>query len=392
MSYSPNVAQPLTKAYIDALPVPEKTTMVWDSQPHLALKCRTSGLKVWVVYRSVKNRPTKVTIGRWPSFSVAAAREKARQIIASQDRGEVKTKAKVPTLARLSELYTAHLTADGRRVPEYLSGIVDKSWAGLKHRQIDSITTLEITETHNAIAVKRGRVAAARAVKVLRTLFNYAGSLDVYDRNPAKRVRINAGRPRDVFLDADELRVLHQALDTMAPDPQDYFRLLLLTGQRRSNVAGMRWADVNLGKAEWRIPAADFKTDKEMVVPLVAEAVAILRRRAVVILKLRPLGEWVFPTKSKSGHLMEPVFWLKELREKMAELGVVKAFTLHDLRRTHASMLTAAGVPLVVVAKSLGHANVNTTAIYARTNSAGVRGAVQSAAGMLMGQSVAETV
>lgn len=351
--------------------------MVRDAgQPHLALKCRASGLKVWVVYRSLKNRPVKVTIGRWPSFTVAAAREKARQIIAAQDRGEVKVKT--PTLAKLSELYTAHLTAAGNRHPEYLSGIVDKSWSGLKHRAIDSISTLEIAEAHNAIATKRGRVAAARAVKVLRTLFGYADSLGVYDRNPAKRVRINAGRPRDVFLDAAELQVLHAALSTMPSDPQDYFRMLLLTGQRRSNVAGMRWADVDLDKAEWRIPAADFKTGVAMVVPLVSEAVAILRKRVT--------GEvWVFPSKAKSGHIEEPAPWLKSLRAKMADLGVAKAFTLHDLRRTHASMLTAAGVPLVTIAKSLGHANVQTTTIYARSDSAGVRRAVESAAGALMG-------
>jgi integrase len=378
MSTSSSIAQSLTKQFIDSLPTPAKTTMVWDTQPHLALKCRVTGRRTWVVYRSVKGRPVKVTIGPWPSFTVAAAREKARQIIAAQDRGEVEVKA--PTLAQLTELYTTQLVANGSRAPEYLGGIVDKSWGKLKHRTIDTITTLELQAAHNDMAVKRGRVAAARAIKVLRTLFNYADrTSEKAIRNSAKRVTVNAGKSRDVYLDGDELKIMHAALDTMAPDPQDYFRLLLLTGQRRSNVAGMRWADINLERAEWVIPAADFKTGKALAVPLVGEVIAILQKRVNG-------SAWVFPTKSKSGHLEEPAIWLRNLRKRMTELGCAKAFTLHDLRRTHASMLTAMGVPLVTIAKSLGHANVNTTTIYARTNTAGVRRAVESASAALMGQ------
>ena len=255
MASSPNIAQHLTKAFIDALPLPTKTTMHWDAgQPHLALKCRTSGLKVWVVYRSVKNRPVKTTIGRWPSYSVAAAREKARQIVVAQDRGEFETRAQVKakeqaklTLGKLSDLYTAQLVAAGNRKPYYVRDAVDKSWAGLKLRTVASITAAELQETHNSIAVKRGRAVAAYAVKALRTLFNYAdGLLEGGVRNAAKRVRINAGQSRDVFLDASELKVLHAALNTMATDPRDYFQLLLLTGQRRSKVASMAWSEVDL--------------------------------------------------------------------------------------------------------------------------------------------------
>jgi integrase len=157
----------------------------------------------------------------------------------------------------------------------------------------------------------------------------------------------------------------------MPPNAQHYFKLLIYTGQRRSNVAGMRWADVDLERGTWTISAGDFKTGVVHAVPLIPAAVEVLEQRT--------RGEWVFPADSKKGHLVEPHFWAVELRAKMKELGVDKSWTIHDLRRTTAATLNAAGVPLPTIAKVLGHANVNTTPIYARAGLAEARAALAGA-------------
>lgn len=378
----------LTKPFIEALQPRPTSYLVHDAaQRGLCIKVRPTGSKTFLVYRSVGGRPTKVTIGRWPEWNVVAARAHAAKIVSDLVHG-TRPKQVKSTLGEVAELYTQHLIAQGRRHPDYVMDTVKASWSALQDRKLDTISAVEIAETHTRIAASRGKVAGARAVKVLRTIYAYAVDLEITERNPAKRVRVQDSKTRDVFLNTDELTVFHRALATMCQDARDYFGLLLLTGQRRSNVAGMRWDDVNMERCEWTIPAADFKTNVEVTVPLVPEVVVILKRRAVVILKQRPLGEWVFPSpKAKGGHLVEPWFWAVELRAKMAELGVSKHWTIHDLRRTCASILTAQGVPLTVVSRAMGHANINMTQVYARADTLGVRAAITAAQGALLGQS-----
>ena len=74
----------------------------------------------------------------------------------------------------------------------------------------------------------------------------------------------------------------------------------LLTGARKTNVQAMRWADIDFTTNLWRIP--ETKSGKPVVVPLVAEAVALLSQR-----KESANGSpWVFPSKrSKAGHISE---------------------------------------------------------------------------------------
>jgi integrase len=364
---------------VESLTPREKSYLTHDATTRgLCVKVRPTGRKTFLVYRSVEGKPVKVTIGAFPAWTVLAARTKATQIIADLAQGKHKSRKAVVTLEELVTRYTKHLTAQGRRHPEYVGQVYRRCWSAWGARRLDTITSVEIAERHDEL-VSGGRVAAARAVKLLRTLFAYAVDMELMERNPAKRVRVQDSRPREVWLTAEELRVFHRALATMPQDARDYFTLLLLTGQRRSNVAGMRWADVDLDGGLWTIPAADFKTGRAVTVPLIGAAVDVLRSRSSA-------GVWVFPSaKSRSGHLMEPWFWLSELREKMAELGCSKVFTIHDLRRTHASILTSVGTPLTIVAKSLGHANVGSTPIYARAGVAEVRAAVESAVGVLAG-------
>jgi integrase len=69
----------------------------------------------------------------------------------------------------------------------------------------------------------------------------------------------------------------------------------------------------------------------------------------------------------------------------MNAAGVEKHFTIHDLRRTAATIMTAAGTPITVVAKALGHANVQTTPVYARASDDAVREAMEKSAIVLLG-------
>ena len=136
---------------------------------------------------------------------------------------------------------------------------------------------------------------------------------------------------------------MRECLDDMAPSPRAYLLLALLTGLRRDNLCKLRWGWV--GK-------------DAMTIPLCAEAIAILDGRRSLD------ATYVFPSPNKPNQPVVAVdSWLAVLRQKMKERGVDKHFVIHDLRRTCATRLTAAGAPLPVVAQMLGHRSISSTPI-----------------------------
>jgi len=203
----------------------------------------------------------------------------------------------------------------------------------------------------------------------LRAIFNKAADWGYEGPNPARGIKKFPERSRERFLQADELPNFFKAVAEEANDAvRDFILISLLTGARRGNVLAMRWADVNLERATWTIPTT--KTDDSLTVPLVPEAVAILAGR-----QGRAQGEYVFPAKSKSGHLAEPkTAWARILKR-----AGIKDLHVHDLRRTLGSWQAAQGASLVIIGKSLGHRNVSTTAIYSRLNIDPVRRSVEAA-------------
>jgi len=127
---------------------------------------------------------------------------------------------------------------------------------------------------------------------------------------------------------------------------------------RKSNVASMRWPEISLESAVWRIPTT--KNDTPQIVPLIEEAIEILKRRYK-----EATGEWVFPSKtSESGHLEEP----KKAMDGILQRAGIQNFTLHDLRRTMGSWMAHTGASQYIIGKALNHKNSRSTDIYARLN------------------------
>lgn len=366
----------LTAAAIERLPLPVSgETWTGDAKVNgLFVKCTPTGRGFYFYRHSPAiNRSIKKKLGNVGEMSLTAARLAAEGLIPSLTTAPAPKVKIVPTISEVARLYEQHLEAQGRRCTSYATDEVNRSWPKLKNRRLDDVTVVELAEEHNLIATTRGRVAAARAIKVMRTIYHYADSIELYEgRNPAKRVKVRDSAKRAVFLLPDEQGVLVRVLESMyhpTNDIHDYFKLLLLTGARRSNVAGMRYADIK-GDV-WTIPAEESKNGLPLEVVLVAEALTIINGR-------KGESPWVFPSpKASCGHLVEPYFWLEEVRARMAELGVTKHFYIHDLRRTFATNMTARGASLTVVGKALGHSGaLASTGVYARVSTDTVREAL----------------
>jgi integrase len=127
--------------------------------------------------------------------------------------------------------------------------------------------------------------------------------------------------------------------------PGDYnaaLRLLMLTGARRGEVGGMMWAEVNLERALWALPASRSKNGQEHLVPLSEPALAVLRA-------LPRRGEYLF---GKRGFL----YWRDAKRALDKRLTLPGGpFVVHDIRRSVATGLAELEVQPVVIEAVLNH-------------------------------------
>ena len=155
-----------------------------------------------------------------------------------------------------------------------------KSW---KSRRLSSLSKVDVLERHRTIGKENGPYVANRWRGVLSRLFEVAvEDLDFAGGNPVRKVKPFGEQERERFLTPKELPRLFDAIDA-AEDVRiaDFLRLALLTGARRGALLRMRFADVDLGRAVWTIPAADSKNGSPVHIPLVPEAIEVIRSRRV---------------------------------------------------------------------------------------------------------------
>jgi integrase len=326
---------------------------------------------------------------------VISALEQGRDLAA-----EKREKFAMPTLGELSTAYAQHLKAVGRRHPNYLHKTVLLTYSDWLNRRINTITQREVSERHDHVALNRGVAAASRGVKALRTLFNHAEiDLALEVKNVARPVRVQDSKIRSRYLSPTEERKLLTVITAEPLYVQDYIKLLLLTGARRDNVAGMRWCDICWQTNTWTIPAAFAKAGNDITIPLLPEAISLLRERQ------RTCGSsvYAFPSRGASGRLVAVWIMLQRLKARaiLFDLGldwhvekpreVVAALppkeisgkgigniTIHDLRRTVAVKLVSSGASLPVIAAALGHKNLKTTQqVYALATQPDVRKAME---------------
>lgn len=399
----------LTKASIEAIPLPATgaISLQDDTARGLYLRISATGARTWSVFKwnRALRKPQRVALGPYPSIGVDYARRKATEVIAALEQGrdlaaEKREKFAMPTLGEISAAYALRLKAIGRRHPNYLHNTVRLSYSDWLNRRINTITQREVSERHDHIALNRGVVAASRGVKALRTLFIHAEidlALDV--KNVARPVRVQDSKVRSRYLSPDEERKLLTVITAEPLHVQDYVKLLLLTGARRDNVAGMRWCDICWKANTWTIKAAFAKAGNDIMIPLLPEAVTLLEERQ------RTCGSsvYAFPSRGKTGRLVElwAMFYRVKARAILFDLGLdwhvekpqeviatlppkeiagkgIGNVTIHDLRRTVAVKLVSSGASLPVIAAALGHKNLKTTQqVYALATQPDVRKAME---------------
>ena len=265
------------------------------------------------------------------------------------------------------ELHARPFTKSWRNTEDYWRRHCSERWSTLA---VKDITRLDIQRWVTELAESTGKPTANRSFTVLASVINWADKNDQLpvSRNPCRGVRMFKAEYRDRFLQPGEMERFLTALELIETDMKDVFWLLLLTGARKSNVLGMRWADVSFDQRYWKIPAAQSKNGDSQLIPLSQKAIELLMAR-----QRNCASIWVFPSRSTAGHLR----WPKRAWQKILANSGIDNLTIHDLRRSVGSYMAINGASPYVIGAALGHKDPRSTAIYARLNLQPVRGALE---------------
>jgi integrase len=353
----------------------------------------------------VAGRKVETRIGDATAMRITNARDKARQLAAGVQAAAaapIRVRTDGPTVAAAWAAYTSDVRSGvfvaGRRQTA-ASTLQSYQWlydAHLRDRYgSKSLHALanDIQALHRRMREKP--VAANRLLQVVSNLFVHAARSGNWEKpNPTRdpitgrTVRKHHVAARERWLTTEEAaRVL--AFAATEPDPwNDFWPLMILTGVRVSNLREMKWAQLDLRDdgATWSIPIT--KNQEPHVVPLVADAVRILRdrlARAPMVgsgRKERPASPWVFPMKEDPKRC---ICDCDHAWGRVKEHAPIENVRIHDLRRTAASWATQAGAPISAVGKFIGDKSINATAVYARADVTAAR-----AAGELVAQRVRE--
>lgn len=335
------------------------------------VRVRGSGVKSFIVMkrRPGQAHPTRITIGRVGDITLAEARQKAREAIIAtrrgirvnvhkrQDRAVAKqvmaaTGYAPGTFGEVAERYIG--TECRLRVnPSETESVIRRRllpvWGD---RLIEDLRQRDLTAITDAVLAEGKPGAAYRVRQTATRLFNFAverGTLEInylLSGSRGRRGGVYPPRPRDRVLSDDEIRAIWQACepDRTAWPYGDLIRLALLLGQRRDEIRGMEWADLDLDRGVWTIPARKYKTKIAHIVPLPAAAVEILQ--AVP----RLCDRYVLatgPGRRPGG--------LSRLKARLDTVSGVTAWRLHDLRRTMRTGLAALRVDSDVAERVIGH-------------------------------------
>lgn len=378
----------------------ERQDMAVEGYPGLRLRVSAGGPKKPVkkalvyVFREGK-KTTRLTLGDWPTLSIAEAVQIYGNMQALAKKGDDPRKAlpAVRPVSRKTDGFTLQELAEEFRDRRLIGPNPDaplvktwaESWRILERdvlpefgpRDAAAITPRDVVLLLDGI-VDRGALRVANRVRsILVQMFKFGVSRGLVSASPVVAVEPPAkSAPRDRILSDAEIKTVWGKLDSakMLPRLRHALRLLLATGQRRSEVALAEWAEFDLDARMWTIPAEKAKNGRRHEVPLSPLALEILAdlradldaaaEVAGVAVDGRYAGRWLFPSPHwDKGEAIDAKAVTRAVSRNREHWGV-PAFTVHDFRRTVRSNLSALGVDRIVAKKVLNHTLDGMDAVY----------------------------
>src|SRR5262249_37774399 len=251
--------------------------------------------------------------------------------VEQERRRQAELRRQANTFASVCEDYFADMKRRGLRRATEVERDIRREFLPLwGKRPITDISRYDVLAVIDP-AVNRGAPPQAHHIHSCASrLFGWAIDRGVYglETSPTDRMRpakiIGAKQPRTRVLTDDELRALWHASGKLGYPFGPLCALLVLTGQRRAEVTGARWGEIDLKRKVWSIPATRMKAGAAHLVPLVDDTIAVLAS-----LPRFHRGDYLFTTTFGA----RPVSGFSKMKKRLDQAMAVDApFTLHDIR------------------------------------------------------------
>lgn len=367
---------PLTDAEVKALKPKEKAYTVQDGRG-LYLEVSPVGGKSWRVRYQFNGKTEKLTLGKYPDLTIKDARLLRDEALNSAAKGVSPTKQKRTAKTLLADSMTVREfrdvfmrdvqvkdRKDNTQFIRYLENDIEPFIGGTL---LKDVTTEDVRAT---IWRKKdqGHDAAAHQVRTaLKKMFDYAVTKGQMPFNPVYSLparHVFKPKSRLRYLTPAEVEVFLRAAynSNIRRQFKLQLHLSLITMVRKSELTKAKWMDVDLDKAEWLITQEQAKTDAQLVIKLPTQAVEMFKE----LKRLAGGSDYVIPSRSS----LDKPFAHNSINEalKRAMKGQdIPVFTIHDLRRTAATLLSENGWPSDVVDKALNHKMKGTRATYIKS-------------------------
>jgi integrase len=321
----------------------------------LYLVLQSSGTKSWAARFRFAGKPRKLTLGSWPGTGLADARklatdalakvkigvdptiekreERAKAIDRSRDTVEARAEQFIEQYAKKRTRAGSWKMTEGIFQRDILPVWGDKSVHDVRRRDV-----IDLVE---GIANVRP-VMANRVLMVLSKFFKWLMARDVIVASPVAGVAMpTKENPRERVLNDTEIVRFWNACEAIPVPFGDIYRLLLLTGARKQEVAEMERREIDDQARTWELPAKRSKNGEARLTPLSRQSWDTITRQP------RVAGSpYVFGRRAAHSH-MKPLL--------DAAMQPDEPWVIHDLRRTCASGLQKIGTDVAVTEAILGH-------------------------------------
>jgi integrase len=363
----------------------------------LAVRVSPRGIKTFSFLYRFGGRPRRLTLGVYrpaalarsagaathdakglPYLTLAEARIKLAEARKKREGGvdpaveavaAHKAERQAETIGELCNLYLEKWATPNKRrsSTQRDRGQIDRDilprWGT---RKISSITRADVIALLDDIVARGAPIMANRTKALLSKLFRFAVRRDLIAFSPVVEIDRPGGKeqPRQREPDHNELRLIWHAAGRLDPPYSQFVRLLMLLGQRRTEVASMQEREIGDGDL-WLIPGSKMKGKVAQLVPLPKAAIELIASSP----RGRPHdgSDYVLASRTKKGKHAAAYDDIKQLLdEAIRQLQIEEAgdgpvppplapWIFHDLRRSFSSGLARLGVDDEIRERLLAH-------------------------------------
>ena len=354
----------LSERQIKAIKAPSKRTSLFDGRG-LELRISSDGNGSWSLLYRFDNQRLRYTIGLYPAIKLKEARllaDKLRnQIAHGKNPQELKVNARNTNIVTVGECYSLflerYLKIHLKSWKSYDSAFRSNVLPRLGSKDISKVTKADILYIVDKIKDRDAHILANRVLQYISRFLKWCIGRGYLQVNPAANIpKPSKEVRRERVLSLAEVRLIYKACDYLGLVNSAFVRLLILSGQRRSEISNLAWEELTDNRIE--LSATRSKNGKPILTPLTHYMKSTLEEIP------RNNGRYIFSTTGGE----KPIGNFTKIKEKLTKQSGVKDWTYHDFRRSMATTLEECGYDRYTIMFALNHTDTSITAVYDKSS------------------------